>query len=284
MPELPEVETYVRELAPQIKDRQVTAAHVYWERTIAAPAPAQFVQQIIGQRFRRFDRRGKYMLLGMERDANGSQPGDTLIVHLRMTGHLYVEPTGTPPGKHTHVVLDLDNDHSLHYVDSRKFGRMWLVADPEPVLHKLGPEPLAEQFTPALLASRLAGRKAPVKALLLDQRIVAGVGNIYADEALFRAGIHPTQPGGSLTLVEIERLQAAITLVLALGIERQGSSLGLNRIQNYARPGGEPGGFQEEFQVFRRTGQPCPRCGQTIERIIVGQRSTHFCPNCQPLR
>jgi formamidopyrimidine-DNA glycosylase len=274
MPELPEVETYVRELEPEIKGRQITAAHIYWERTIAAPAPDKFAQTITGQRFQRFGRRGKYMLLELD-------GGDTLIVHLRMTGHLYVEPGDTRPTKHTHVVLDLDDGRTLHYVDSRKFGRMWLASDPDLVLHKLGPEPLEDQFTPAVLARSLAGRQAPIKALLLDQQIVAGLGNIYADEALFHAGIHPTRPGGSLTLDEIERLHAAIADVLARGIDRQGSSLGLNRVQNYVRPGGESGGFQEEFQVFRRTGQPCPHCGQPIERIVVSQRSTHFCPQCQ---
>jgi formamidopyrimidine-DNA glycosylase len=274
MPELPEVETNVRELEPLLRGRQVMAVHVYWPGTIAAPTPEQFVQQMSGQRFAQFDRRGKYMILGLE-------SGASLIVHLRMTGQLFVQPADVEPNQHTHVVFDLDDDRRLHYQDTRKFGRIWLVADPAQVLAKLGPEPFHEEFTAESLAQKLAGRKASIKALLLDQTVVAGVGNIYADEALFLAGIHPARGGGELQPEEIERLHGAIRTILTTAIQRKGSSLGKSSLQNYMRPSGEPGSFQEEWAVYKRAGQACLRCGTPIERIVLAQRSAHFCPTCQ---
>lgn len=274
MPELPEVETYVRELAPELAGRSVVAAHVHWPRTIAAPGAEEFPDRMAGLAFSEFDRRGKYMRFGMS-------DGSSFIVHLRMTGKLLVKPGDEPTTPHTHVVLALDDGRALHYLDPRKFGRMWLVPDAEEVLHKLGPEPLLPVFTVEGLAARLAGRSAPIKALLLDQAIVAGVGNIYADEALFRAGLHPAAPGGSLTYAEVTRLHAAVQTVLREGIERRGSSLGGSSLQNYVRPNGSIGGFQEEHFVFRRTGQACRTCGTPIARIVLAQRSTHYCPHCQ---
>lgn len=275
MPELPEVETYVRELAPALTGRTIQAAHVFWPRTIAEPLAGEFPDRIAGLTFDRFARRGKYMLLGMN-------DGSTLIVHLRMTGKLLILPADSERNPHTHVVMELDNGSALHYNDPRKFGRIWLVPDHSTVIAKLGPEPLDEAFRVEDFAARLAGRTAPIKSLLLDQRLVAGVGNIYADEALFRAGIHPARAGGSLTSDEIVRLHAAIRDVLQAGINRRGSTLGDSNLQNYIRPGGMPGDFQNEFFVFRRTGEPCLVCGTPIVRTVIGQRSTHFCPNCQP--
>ena len=277
MPELPEVETYVRELAPELTGRSITAARVFWPRAIAEPLADEFPDRIAGLGFQSFDRRGKYMLLGLS-------DGSTLIVHLRMTGKLLILPNETEPALHTHVVMDLDDGRSLHYNDPRKFGRIWLVPDITPVLANLGPEPLAEDFSIEGFAARLAGRTAAIKALLLDQSLVAGVGNIYADEALFRARIHPARAGGNLTPDEIARLHHAVREVLTAGIARRGSTLGGSSLQNYLRPGGLPGDFQDEFLVFRRTGQPCIVCGTPIERIVIAQRSTHFCPTCQPPR
>jgi len=274
MPELPEVETYVRELAPLLAGRRVRAAQVLWPRTIAAPDVAAFVAQIVGQQFATFGRRGKYMLLGLA-------SGATLVVHLRMTGQLQVEPADVAPDKHTHVTLDLDSGERLFFRDARKFGRIWLVDDSAPVLARLGPEPLSDDFTPQGFGQRLAGRQAAIKALLLEQSIVAGVGNIYADEALFRAAIHPLRSGGSLNGDELARLHAAVRAVLADGIAAAGSSLGVSSIQNYQRPSGQPGSFQEQHRVFQRTGQPCLVCGAPITRIVVAQRGTHFCPHCQ---
>ncbi len=288
MPELPEVETYVRELEPDLRGRRVTGVAIRWPRIIAAPGPDEFARELVGQRFATFGRRGKYMRFGLVREGNeageeeSDKPlGDTLIVHLRMTGKLQVMAGEAEPGKHTHLILDLDDGRRLHYTDPRKFGRIWLVPDPEPVFRKLGPEPLGDEFTAAAFAERLHGRRASIKALLLNQSIVAGVGNIYADEALFLAGVRPTRPGGELTPAEIARLHAAVRAILAQAIEFRGSSLGDSALQNYQRPGGESGGFQDRHRVFQRTGQPCPVCGTPIERIVLAQRSTHFCPRCQ---
>ncbi len=269
MPELPEVETYIRELAPHLRERQILGAHVFWPRIIAAPDAAAFCQLLPGQIFQEFGRRGKYMLFGLS-------SGETLVVHLRMTGELRIRPAGFGRDKHTHLILDLDNDQELHYRDQRKFGRIWLVNDPGEVISKLGPEPLSNDFDEAYLSAVLARRKASIKAVLLDQSVVAGVGNIYADEALFLAGVDPRRSADSLDSQEVRRLQEAIRTVLAQGIELRGSSL-----QNYAPPSGVKGNFQEQHQVFRRTGEPCMRCGTPIERIKLVQRSTHFCPNCQ---
>ena len=277
MPELPEVETYVRVLEPLLTGKTVLNVEVRWPRTIAAPDAALFADLIRGRRFASFDRRGKYILLGLD-------SGENLIVHLRMTGELRVHPPPTPDAssdpasadKHTHVLFDLNTREQLRFRDTRKFGRIWLVEDTASVIGKLGPEPLDEAFVPQTLAQTLAGRKANIKSLLLNQALLAGVGNIYADESLFRARIDPRRAGGSLALEEIERLHLALRDVLLAGIEAQGSS-----IQNYAPPTGAKGGFQEQFQVFRRSGEPCFACGTPINRTVLAQRSTHFCPACQ---
>jgi len=274
VPELPEVETYVRDLTPLLHNRTVTGVTVFWPRIIALPTVDEFIQAMIGQRFTSFGRRGKYMLLGLA-------SGDTLIVHLRMTGRVTVYAQPVVADKHTHVVLDLADGGQIHYQDSRKFGRLWLVANTTTVLHKLGEEPFAAAFDVDYFAAKVAGRTSPIKALLLDQAVVAGVGNIYADESLFRAGIHPTRASNSLTREELTRLHSAIQSVLGQAIDRHGSSLGHSSIQNYTRPGGEAGEFQGEHKVFQRTGKPCMHCGQPIERIVVTQRSTHFCSTCQ---
>lgn len=278
MPELPEVETSLRDLEPHLHARTVVAAQVTWPRTVGAPGLDEFLTRVIGQRFVGFARRGKYMIFSMD-------GGDALIVHLRMTGRLSVEAADAAADKHTHVVLTLDDGRRLHFRDPRKFGRIWLVADAESVVGKLGPEVWDRDFSVTALRKQLEGRKAPIKALLLDQTIAAGIGNIYADEVLFAARIHPARPAGSLTPSEVKRLHSAIRYLLARAIEQGGSSLG-GASTNYRRPVGDegsPGGFQAQHQVFRRTGQPCPRCGTPIARIVVAQRSTHFCPHCQRL-
>lgn len=277
MPELPEVETYVRALKPLLKGKTILSAEVHWPRTIAAPDADRFTDLIRGRSFSSFGRRGKYMLLGLD-------SAETLIVHLRMTGELRLHPppapgasaADAPVDKHTHVLFDLDTREQLRYRDTRKFGRIWLVEDTSEVVGKLGPEPLDDAFVPQTLAQTLAGRKANVKALLLNQSLLAGVGNIYADESLFRARIDPRRAGGSLALEEIDRLHLALRDVLLEGIAAQGSS-----VQNYAPPTGAKGGFQEQFQVFRRSGEPCFTCGTPISRTVLAQRSTHFCPACQ---
>lgn len=270
MPELPEVETVVRALRRPLLGRIITEVRNYWPRHIATPSVAELQQRIHGRRITAVNRRGKYLLFPLD-------DGQTLIIHLKMSGHLAVVSSETPPDKHTHTIFALDNGHELRFRDTRKFGKVYLVEDAAEIVGKLGPEPLEDSFTVALLQERINGRKRSLKPLLLDQTILAGVGNIYADEALFYAGLHPQRHANTLTETEVAALHAAIQQVLQMGIEREGAS-----ISSYIKPDGEKGEMQDAVAVFRRTGQPCYRCGTFIERIVLGGRSTHFCPVCQP--
>lgn len=269
MPELPEVETVVRALRPNLEQRRLTEVRNYWPRHIDRPSLPELQRRIHGRVITKLSRRGKYILIHLD-------DGQTLIIHLRMSGHLAVVDAGEPVADHTHTIFALDHGRELRFRDTRKFGRVYLVDDPQEVVGKLGPEPLADTFTAAAFAARLARHKRILKPLLLDQTVVAGIGNIYADEALFEAGIHPTRHSDSLSPEEIARLYTAIRNVLAVGIAREGAS-----INTYVKPDGEKGDMQNAVRVFRRTGAPCTTCGSPIERIIVGQRSTHFCPVCQ---
>ncbi|MFZ1473384.1 MAG: bifunctional DNA-formamidopyrimidine glycosylase/DNA-(apurinic or apyrimidinic site) lyase [Anaerolineae bacterium] len=269
MPELPEVETIARELRRDLVGRRIVDVEVRWERTIALPSAAEVKPLLVGRQIMGTDRRGKYLLFPLS-------GGQTLVIHLRMTGQLHVVGPEATPDKHTHLVLTLDSGRRLFFRDMRKFGRVYVVADVATILRQLGPEPLNPDLTPQQLAARLAGRKAPIKSLLLDQRVVAGIGNIYADEILFAASIDPRRPGGDLQMNEIARIHTVTRRVLAQAIFDHGSSL-----QNYQRPGGAKGQNQERHQVFRRTGKPCARCGTAIVRVVIGQRATHFCPQCQ---
>lgn len=269
MPELPEVETIVRDLRHHLVGRRIVAVDIRWPRTVARPASDELAARLVGQQITGTARRGKYLLFPLA-------SGDTLLVHLRMTGQLHVVDPDHALDQHTHLVLDLDNGQRLIFHDTRKFGRVYLVAHAEQVVDKLGPEPLDPDFTPQELNRRLAQRKAPIKSLLLDQRVVAGIGNIYADEILFAAAIDPRRPGNSLEFNEVARIHTALRQVLAQAIFDRGSSLA-----NYQRPGGGRGQNQERHRVFRRTCQPCPTCGTPIVRIVLGQRATHFCPRCQ---
>jgi formamidopyrimidine-DNA glycosylase len=271
MPELPEVETVARELRPQLIGRRFLDAVVGWPRTLAAPDPGTFMDRLAGQTVVEVGRRGKYILILLD-------SGDTLIVHLRMTGNLAVLRDDDPACTDVHVraCFALAGGDRLVFTDARKFGRIWLVRDANEVTGKLGPEPLAWDFTPELLAARLRGRRTAVKALLLDQTAIAGIGNIYADEALFRAGIHPLRSSASLTDAEITALHAALQAVLRESISKNGTLL-----RDYRTPYGTEGAFREQLRVYQQTGNPCPRCGMPVERIRVTQRSTHFCPRCQ---
>lgn len=274
MPELPEVENYARDLKPMLVGRRIVDVQVFWPRTIGRPAPEAFAAALLGRQIVNTDRRGKYLLFTLDNH-------HTLILHLRMTGGLCLEAPQAEPLKHTHVVLGLDNGQQLHYRDQRKFGRFYLVDDPAMIVGKLGPEPLSDAFTPTDLLHAIAGRRSAIKTLLLDQTIVAGIGNIYADEALFLAGIDPRRPGSTLTLVDCARLHTAVRQALAEAIREGGSSLGRSALSNYARPTGLRGRYQERHRVFRRTGLPCPVCGTPIQQVRLAQRSTHFCPHCQ---
>ena len=266
MPELPEVQTILDALTPLILKREITDVNALWPPVVARPERSLFIAWLKGRRVVDVRRRGKYMLFHMS-DARW------LIMHLRMTGKVRVVDATKPLRPHDRLLFRLAGNQEWRFEDQRKFGRVYLVENAEEVVGKLGPEPLSDDFNPEEFAARLARRTAPIKSLLLDQRMVAGIGNIYADEALFRARLHPLRPGGALTTEEIGWLVMAIKSVLAQALAEMGTTL-----RDYRRPDGSVGSFQNSLQVFRRTGEPCPSCGAPIQRIVVGGRSTHFCP------
>jgi formamidopyrimidine-DNA glycosylase len=269
MPELPEVETFVRALRRPLVGRIITGVRNDWPRHIVVPPLDELRARISGRRIEAVDRRGKYLVFSLSDD-------ETLIIHLKMSGHLSVVPENTPADPYAHTIFMLDDGRELRFRDTRKFGRVYLVHDPANVLGPLGPEPLDPAFTVEALADRLVGRKRVLKPLLLDQTFIAGIGNIYADEALFDAGIRPTRISNSLAGSEIAALHAAIRRVLEMGIAREGAS-----ISTYVKADGEMGDMQNAVAVFRRTGQSCYRCGGPVERMVLGGRSTHYCPSCQ---
>jgi len=269
MPELPEVETVVRALRPQLVGRTIRQVRNRWPRHIATPDLPELQLRLQGSTVTAIQRRAKYIVCHLNN-------GEHLLFHLKMTGHLSVVPAELPLDKHSHTVFSLDGDAELRFSDTRKFGRVYLVRELAQVVGELGPEPLEPEFTPELLGQRLQKHKRAIKPTLLDQTVLAGVGNIYADEALHEAGIHPTRPANSLSEAEQVALHAGIQKVLQMGIEREGAS-----ISNYVKPDGTKGDMQNAVAVFRRTGMGCYRCGRVIERIVLGGRSTHFCPGCQ---
>jgi formamidopyrimidine-DNA glycosylase len=295
MPELPEVETVARDLQRWVAGATIVDATVHWQRTIRHPQPPErFAAEIAGATVRRVSRRAKTVLLHLE-------DGRVMTVALRMTGALIVTEPDTPDDPYARVVFRLADGRELRYRDVRKFGRIGLwpggglrsigagrgarsrrVAEGGrryrigEVFSGHGPEPLARGFTVRRLAERLSRRSAKLKTLLLDQTFIAGVGNIYADEALWRARLHPLRPADSLDEGDVRRLHRAVRQVLREGIANRGASF-----SDYVGVDGEPGANAERLAVYRRTEQPCHRCGRPIRRIVVGQRSTHFCPHCQ---
>jgi len=295
MPELPEVETVARDLQRWVAGAVISDAEVRWERTVRHPLPAdRFVAALRGATIRRVGRRAKSVLLHLT-------DGRVMTVALRMTGALIVAPPGAPDDAYARVVFRLADGRELRYRDVRKFGRIGLWAagglvrrtpkrggrravlerrEPYRVgdlFARHGPEPLAASFSARRFADRLRGRSARLKTLLLDQSFIAGVGNIYADEALWRARLHPLRAANTLTGAEVRRLHRAVRAVLRQGIVNRGASFA-----DYVGADGEPGANAERLAVYRRTGEPCLRCGREVARIVVGQRSTHFCPRCQP--
>jgi formamidopyrimidine-DNA glycosylase len=273
VPELPEVETVRSALAPVLEGRRLERVRIDDVRVTLPLDPAGVARRLKGERVASVDRRGKYLMLRFE-------SGRVLLVHLRMTGSFRHAADGKlGDDAYRRATAWLDDGSALGYRDVRRFGT-WLLLEPdevEPYLAaRLGPEPLDASFTPRALAARLAGRRAPIKAAILDQRTVAGVGNIYADEALWRARIHPLREARSLDPAEIRALQRAVRRALEVGIARQGSTL-----SDYRQPNGAPGGMQDEFKVYGRAGEPCDRCGTPIERIVVAGRGTSYCPSCQ---
>jgi len=268
VPELPEVETIRAQLAPRLVGRTLARVEILDPRLTRPFDLFEVAEELEGDAVAAVDRHGKYLVVRLE-------SGLALLVHLRMTGSFGFEPTS-----HERAVLELDDGTRVGYRDVRRFGT-WLVlegSDLEPyVAEKNGPEPLGRRFTSAWLAERLARRRAPLKAVLLDQRVVAGLGNIYADEALWRARLNPVRPANGLDAGEIDRLHRALRAVLRAGIARQGSTL-----RDYAKPDGSSGSMQEEFRVYGRDGLPCPRCRTTLAKTRIGGRGTWYCPRCQP--
>jgi len=270
MPELPEVETIKNELAPHIIGHCVTGVTLLWDRMVRQPSPEEFCSRLTGQEIAGVGRRGKYLILDLV-------SGEALIIHLKMSGSLLLKPASAEPDRFTRAIIYLDKEAGIYFRDPRKLGAMWLVEDKNTIVGKLGPEPLEADFTPQLLAQLVNNHTAPIKALLCDQSLIAGIGNMYADEALFAARIHPLRSGRSLSQDDIERLHHAIQQVLRSAINDKGAS-----VNTYFRPGGELGTAHFQFQVAHRGDKPCPVCGKPIQRLPIRKRGSYFCPKCQP--
>ena len=288
MPELPEVETVCRQLEPELEGHRIESLEVLDPRWCRPVAPAELEGVVTGRTIERLGRRGKYLLLGLD-------GGQTLVMHLRMTGNLVLvegedrldpsegmrlyEGERSTSERHLRARFALDDGRQLWFTDPRRFGEALLLDDDSLDAHfasRLGVEPFSPEFTAELLGEVAAGRTVPLKSFLLDQKGIAGVGNIYADEALFRARLHPLSPAGSMKDEHLEALRDAVVAALEAGIDGGGSS-----IDDYRDGRGEKGRMQDEFLVHTREGEPCPRCDGTVERIVVSGRSTYFCPSCQ---
>ncbi len=272
MPELPEVETIAYHLRggsgdrPSLLGRQIAVGVLLWPRTLATASPEAFSARLSGQRIQDIGRRGKFLRMKLSHD--------WLLFHLRMSGDLLVEAQTDPVAPHHRAMLLFTDGLRLAFNDPRKFGRIWLTDQPEAVLQNLGPEPLDPGLSARDFYSGLHARRRQLKPLLLDQSFLAGLGNIYTDEALHLAKIHPLAQSDSLTIDQAERLLESVRRVLQEGIAQHGASI------DWVYRGGD---FQNYFRVYQRDGSPCPVCGTPIERIVIGQRGTHFCPTCQPL-
>jgi formamidopyrimidine-DNA glycosylase len=271
MPELPEVETVVADLkSAGLVGRTIRRVVVRWPKTVAHPAVGLFARRLRGRQIKAVSRRAKFIRFALS-------DGSTLLAHLRMTGQFHFAPSRELPDPHDRLVLTLDDGRELRFRDTRKFGRWHLVSDPAAVIGHLGPEPLEARFRQTDFDRRLAGRMRRLKPLLLDQRILAGIGNIYADEALWAARLHPLRRAATLSADERRTLYGAIRRVLRQAIAHAGTSLGDGK-GNFRR-----GRYQNRLRVYGRAGAPCPRCRAPIARLVVGQRATHICPRCQRL-
>jgi formamidopyrimidine-DNA glycosylase len=273
LPELPEVETIVRDLRPLLVGRRIVAVERTSKLKLRRAWREEWASLLVDQRITEVRRRGKWIVLALK-------SGAFLVVHLGMTGQLTVVETSEPPATHTHFVFDLDDGRQLRFRDTRRFGSVSMFPDAEAleaffVENGLGPEPFA--LDPKEWRETLSATTRPIKAVLLDQTVVAGVGNIYADESLHVAKLHPKRKACDLTRAEAERLRKAIATVLSRAIEKRGST-----IRNYIGGSGLEGGYQEEFRVYGRKGDPCPRCKSPIASLRVGGRASHYCPCCQP--
>jgi len=271
MPELPEVEMVVRGLRAPLVGHTIERMWYDWDRSIGLPAPNEFESRVAGQQIKGLWRRAKFVVIELDHDL--------LLVHLRMTGRLYVTENDAEhdADQWVHVKFGLDGGKELRFSDLRKFGKVYLTDQIEDVTGNIGPEPLDDDFSAAVLQQRLQGRRKIIKSLLLDQTFVAGIGNIYADEALHRAKIHPTRPSNRLSEDEVKRLHSSLRAALLDGIQYEGAS-----ITWYRKPDGSAGNSQKHFYVYGQEGELCKTCGQAhITKIRVAQRGTHFCPNCQ---
>ncbi len=276
MPELPEVETLKNDLlAHGLVGEKIKQLHVYWPKTVSSHTDTQ-ANELLGETtIQAVQRRGKYLLLTLSNHWKA-------VIHLRMSGKLYFRPTGHVAEKHEHVVVELQSGRNLIFHDTRKFGRWVLTENIDSVLGGLGPEPFAESLSFEYLAGKLKQSKRKIKVLLLDQSVIAGLGNIYVDEALWLASIHPERTASSLTTSEIQHLREACIEAIATGIESNGTTLGTGEA-NFYSVAGRKGRTKDRLNVFRREGEACPRCGNTITKTVVGQRGTHICLRCQTL-
>jgi formamidopyrimidine-DNA glycosylase len=270
MPELPEVETIAMRLKgtnglPSILEKRITGVSTDWPRHFALPAFDQFRDRTRNQRIHDVRRRGKFIVFDLDQE--------TMLIHLRMSGELRLEKASKARGKYDHTVFELQDGWELRFSDSRKFGKIYLAREDQDVLGKLGPEPLSDDFSPQMLREMLKAKRRLLKPLLLDQTFIAGIGNIYADEALHRAHLHPRRRTETLSGDEIEALWDSMRATLLMGIKNNGASI------DWVYRGGE---FQNQFAVYQREGEQCPSCKSKVERIVVGQRGTYFCPTCQP--
>jgi len=268
MPELPEVETIKEELSPWVVGQSFTRVTIPDSKLVCGGSAKEVSRGLIGQKVESLERRGKYLVFHLSN-------GKSLIMHLRMTGSLLLNPKDVD--RYARAVFNLSNGHRLVFNDQRRLGLIWLVDDTRAVVGKLGPEPLDERFTPDILGQRLSRHHIPVKAALLDQCIVAGIGNMYADEALFAARIHPLRKTDDLSPKEVRMLHNSIRRILREAIGNKGAS-----VDTYIRPEGEVGTAHFDFKVAHKGGEPCPICSSTVERIPVQNRGTYFCPRCQP--
>ncbi len=274
MPELPEVETVRRGLSELVTDKQITGIELLYPKIIQGD-PQEFIKELTGKKFEKIDRRGKYLLFRFSGEL-------TMVSHLRMEGKYSVKSSEMPLDKHTHVVFDLDDGTQLRYNDVRKFGRMHLVKtgteDDLAALKKLGPEPTPETFLVDEFYQELQKKKKVIKTALLDQTIVAGLGNIYVDEVLWMTKIHPETKCFEITYEQTQKLHDNIILELNRAIKAHGTT-----VFTFAGANAEIGSFQNQLNVYGKKGEPCARCQTPIEKIVVGQRGTHFCPHCQKL-
>ncbi len=266
MPELPEVETVVRGLRPKIVGEKIQQVECFWQKALR---PDTALDELPGRTIRDVTRRAKFIQIHLDESV--------LLVHLRMTGRLSTMLPPVENEKRVTVRLDFESGNSLYFMDTRKFGRMILAKRPEDGLPALGPEPLSNRFTAQRFTQMLKDRSRQIKPLLLDQAFLAGLGNIYADEVLFRAGVHPLSTASALRPEQITKLHRAIRKVLRDSIRYQGTT-----VLSFVHGDGESGSYQDQLLIYGHTGKPCPNCAAEIEKIFVGQRGTHFCPHCQP--